>query len=287
MFSDDLDANVDSRMLTDALDAADESIFLSALSEEATRALPPDQEDCSGSRNMSPTELASSNTDAETHAEPSNAALEPRSLAGQPQDKNDSPQAMLIFVLGDHRVSDSCTMTALNEYPEALESVTSNRCLSTSAFFHPALQIAMAELRPMMMVQVAVRLSVVTLRLVAEILPNHHISTQSGGPGDEGERKLSETIRHELDSAVPYYDWQSPRNYHGRVRYLMALLEEAMRVLAVPKEALIEALKLDAPAARAAVHVIRSILHLRQSPNDVCGTWGEGYFALSIGKYKR
>ncbi len=34
-----------------------------------------------------------------------------------------------------------------------------------------------------------------------------------------------------------------------------------------------KALKPDAPAARAAERVVRSILHLRQSPKDVCGTW--------------
>ena len=273
MSSDDLDTNVDSWMLSDALDAADESFFLNAISEEATQAPPPAHEDSSESRDTSSTECVSSNTDAKAHAEPNNAVIEPIKTADRPQDENDPPQAMLIFVMGDHRVSDSCVLGVLNEHPEALKEITSNRCLSTSAFLHPALQVAMAELRPTMMVQVAVRLTAVALRLVAEILPNHHVSTQPEGAGGDGQQKLSETVRRELDSAVPYYDWQGPRNYHGRVQYLMALLEEAMRVLAVPKEALMEALKLDAPAARAAERVVQSILHLRQSPKDVCGTW--------------
>ena len=41
----------------------------------------------------------------------------------------------------------------MNEHPEALQAITSNQCLSTSAFLKPALNAAMAELRPSMMVQ--------------------------------------------------------------------------------------------------------------------------------------
>ena len=75
-------------------------------------------------------------------SERSNAVVEPRETAERPQDENDPPQAMLIFVIGDHRVSDSFVLGVLNEHPEALKGITSNRCLSTSAFLRPALQVA-------------------------------------------------------------------------------------------------------------------------------------------------
>ena len=53
----------------------------------------------------------------------------------------------------------------------------------------------------------------------------------------------------------------------------MALLEEAIRVLAVPMRALTEALKVDEPADCALQRVAQSILDLGQSPADVCGVW--------------
>ena len=203
MSSDNLDTNVDSWILSNALDSADRSFFLDAISEEATQAPPPDHEDSLESRDISSTECASINTDAKALTEPSNPIIEPKETADRPQDENDPPQAMLIFVMGHHRVSDSCALGVLNEHPQALNAITSNRCLSTSAFLHPALQVAMAELRPTMMVQVAVRLTAIALRIIAEILPNQHISSQPEGAGDDGPQKLSETVRRELDSAVP------------------------------------------------------------------------------------
>jgi pimeloyl-ACP methyl ester carboxylesterase len=52
----------------------------------------------------------------------------------------------------------------------ALQTITSNQCLITSTFFKPILHAAMAELRPAMMVQVVVRLTVIRVRLAAKIL---------------------------------------------------------------------------------------------------------------------
>ena len=180
---------------------------------------------------------------------------------------------MIIFIIGEHQFSDSCELGVLNERPEALKMITSNQCLSTSAFLHPALHAAMAELRPSMMVQVAVRLTAITLRLVGEILPSQPPLPQYEGLGEDEQQKLSETVRHELEQALPYYQWQGPRNYYGRVQYLMALLEEAIRILAVPTESLTAALKADGAATRASQQVAQSIVDLGQSPADVCGAW--------------
>ena len=94
-------------------------------------------------------------------------------------ERNEPPQAMLTFVMGEHRFSDSCELGVLNEHPKALETITSNQCLSTSAFLTPALHAVMAEMRPLMMVQVAVRLTATTLRLVAKILPTESAMPES------------------------------------------------------------------------------------------------------------
>lgn len=94
-------------------------------------------------------------------------------------ERRDSPQALVIFVLGEHRFSNSCELGVMNEHPVASEAITSNRCLSSSAFLKPVLNAAMAELRPSMMVQVAVRLTAITLRLAAKML-----QTQDARPQD-------------------------------------------------------------------------------------------------------
>ena len=124
-----------------------------------------------------------------------------------------------------------------------------------------------------MMLQVAVRLTAISLRLVAEILLTEHHLLPYEGPGKDEQQKLAQTVRHELDRALPYFPWQGARNHHGRVQYLMALLEEAIRVLAVPTESLTEALRMDVPATYAAQRVTSGILDLGQTPADVCGAW--------------
>ena len=133
--------------------------------------------------------------------------------------------------------------------PEALKTITSNQCLSNSAFLNPALQAVMAHLRPTMMVQVAVRLIAIALRLIGETLPAQDISLQC----EYEQQKPSETVRRELDHTLPHYQWQGPRNYCGRIQYLMALLGEAIRVLAVT-----EALKVDKLATLALERVSQS-----------------------------
>ena len=50
--------------------------------------------------------------------------------------------------MGGHCISESSNLDVLNFYPEAFREITSNACLSTSAFLAPALQDAMEELRP-------------------------------------------------------------------------------------------------------------------------------------------
>ena len=212
-----------------------------------------------------PTELAGSNDTAE----PSNAIVEQTETLRC----NDPPRALVIFVLGEHQFSDSCELGVINEHPDALQAITSNQCLSTSAFLKPVLHAAMAELRPSMMMQVAVRLTAITMRLAAKILQTQDTTTQNPGVCETEHHRLSETICGELERAVPYYQWQGPRNYYGRVQYLMALLQEAIRVLAVPTSSLAEALKEDAQGDQTAKQLARSVFDSGDSLSDVCGIW--------------
>ena len=255
------------RMLSDTMDTVNHSFFLDAIPDETAQGLVNGCQDYSESHDMTSTDLPDTDTGS------SKAIAKSRQTPDRPQERNTPPQSMLIFVLGEHSFSDSRELGVLNEHPEALKTITSNQCLSTSAFLNPAMLAVMAELRQSMMVQVAVRLTAVTLRLVAEVLPNQYPLPQYEGPGEDEQQKLSETVRHELEQALPYYQWQGPRNYYGRVQYLMALLEEAIRVLAVPMESLTAALKADEAATRASQRLAQSILDLGLSPTDVYGVW--------------
>jgi hypothetical protein len=105
-------------------------------------------------------------SDNKDTAKPGNSVVEPT----LPPERNDPPQALVIFALGEHRFSNSCELGVMNEYPKVLQTITSNQCLSTSGFLKPALDTAMIELRPSMIVQVVVRLVTITLRLAAKIL---------------------------------------------------------------------------------------------------------------------
>ena len=142
-----------------------------------------------------------------------------------------------MIAMGGYCISNSCDLGVLNGYPEALKNITSNACLSTSSFLAPALQVAMAELRPLIMHQVAVRLTAVSLRMIAELLPDERALTPPGDICEDKDHKLLESVHHALDQAIPYFQWQGPRNYCGRVQYVAALLEEGIRVLQVPQEA--------------------------------------------------
>ena len=250
------------------MEAAHESFFHDAISDETSQSLADALVELPESRDEEhriPTELSGSNN----AAEPSNAIVEPTETL----ERGDHPQALVMFVLGEHRFSDSCELGVINEHPDALQAITSNQCLSTSAFLKPALHAAMAELRPSMMVQVAVRLTAITLRLTAKILPTQHAMPQDPAFCETEQQELSETVRCELERAVPYYQWQGPRNYYGRVQYLMALLQEAIRVLAVPTSSLAEALKEDVQASQAAKRMAQSVFDLGDGLSDVCGTW--------------
>ena len=221
------------------MESAHQSFFHDAISDERARSLADDLVETPESRDEKhhiPTGLSGSNKTAE----PSNAIVEPTETL----ERSDPAQALVIFVLGEHRFSDSCELGVMNEHPEALQTITSNQCLSTSAFLKPALHAAMAELRPSMMVQVAVRLTAITLRLAAKILRTQH-PIQDPEVCETEQQELSETVRCELQRAVPFYQWQGPRNYYGRVQYLMTLLQGAIRALAVPTSSLAEALKED------------------------------------------
>ena len=257
------------------MEAASQSPFHDTISDETNQSLADAQGEIPESRdeNQSPTELSGSNTTAA----PSNAILEPTETL----EPSEPPQALVIFVLGEHRFSDTCELGVMNEYPEALQAITSNQCLSTSAFLKPALHAAMAELRPSMMVQVAVRLTAITLRLAAKILRTQQAMAGHPDVCDTEQEELSETVRRELEKAVPYYQWQGPRNYYGRVQYLMALLQEAIGAFAVPPSSLAEALKQDVQASQATKQVVRSVLDSRDSLLDVCGAWAAEHLLSS------
>ena len=248
------------------MEAAHQSFFLDAIFDETNQSLADDLVETPESRDPEhdvTTVLSGSNTTG------SGSAIEPTKMP----ECSDPPQALVIFVLGEHRFSDSCELGVINEHPEALQAITSNQCLSTSAFLKPALNAAMAELRPSMMVQVAVRLTAITLRLAAKILQTQDTLAQDPDLCENEHHKLSKTIRGELERAVPYYQWQAHRNYYGRIQYLMALLQEAIRVLTVPTSSLAEALKEDVQGNQAAKQVARSVFDLGDSLSDVCGTW--------------
>ena len=87
-----------------------------------------------------PTELSGSKT-----AESSDAVVDPAEMSEH------SEQALVIFILGEHRFSNSYELGIMDEHLEALQAITSNQCLSISAFLKPVLYTAIAELRPSMM----------------------------------------------------------------------------------------------------------------------------------------
>ena len=258
------------------MEAIHQSFFHDVLSDETNQSLADALVEMPESRDEEhyiPTEHSGSNNTAE----PSNAIVEPTETL----DRSDHPQALVIFVLGEHRFSDSCELGVINEHPEALQAITSNQCLSTSAFLKPAMNAAMAELRPSMMVQVAVRLAAITLRLAAKMLQTQDATAQDPDVCETEQHKLSETIRSELERAVPYYQWQGPRNYYGRVQYLMASLQEAIRALAVPTSSLAEALKEDVQGGQAATRMAKSVFDLGDSVSEVCGTWAAEHLLSS------
>ena len=118
------------------------------------------------------------------------------------------------------------------------------------------------------MVQITVRLAAISIRLANETLS---IPRQDEGNGAGEQQRLLASVHIRLNEALPYYQWQGPRNYYGRVQYLMVLLEETIRVLGVPMEVLTAALEADETANRAFQRIARCILSFDGSPADVCG----------------
>lgn len=250
------------------MESAQESFFPDAIPDETTQGVADDWTEMLQLHSKE-TEPPADPSSSDTVVRPSEVIAE----ATKVPERNEPPQAMLTFVMGEHRFSDPYELGVLNEHPEALNTITSNQCLSTSAFLTPALHAVMAELRPLMIVQVAVRLTAITLRLVAKILPTGTATPDGQSDCRTEQLEPYETVRRELEQAVPYYQWHGPRNHYGRVQYLMALLEEAIRVLAVPTETLIEMLKADLSVTHALNHVAQLISDFGESPAAICGTW--------------
>ena len=264
--------------IADTMDTEKESFFIDAISDEV-----PDDvaqhlagnglEDLHESRDTTRSHL----TDIlDTTAEAGSSEVIPASgqSSDQAQDLSGPPKAILIFAIGEHRFSGSCELGVLNEHPEAFKDdhfkskpdyiglsqprlVCGNgraAAVDDSAASRPTYPLSHCDSLPRYC-----RINIL------------HPSYE--GPGKDEQQKLAETVRHELGQAVPYYEWQGSRNCHGRVQYLMALLEEAIRVLAVPKKSLTKALTQDVPAAHALQRVVQSILDLGERPADVCGVW--------------
>ena len=150
------------------MESTDQSFFLDAISDESTQSLMEEWVEIPESYNSEGEGGTAELSSNASITGSSNVAIEPTEMP----ENTDYSQAKVIFVVGEHRFSDSCDLGVLIKHHEALQAITSNQCLSTSAFLRPALYAAMAELRPSMMVQVAVRLTAITLRLAAKILPS-------------------------------------------------------------------------------------------------------------------
>ena len=253
------------------MDIVHKSFLTDAAEEEVPQICNLELEVSHGPEHSPPAGPSNTATDAG-----SSVASQSEPMTNDQQGSGSCTEALLIFVLRGHRISSSVELGVLNEHPEALKRITSNPSLGTSAFLDPALKVVMAELRPLMVVQVAVRLTAISLSLLVDVLqiqPRLDIDDRK-----DGEQKLDETVYGGLDQALPYYEWQGPRNCHARAQYLMALLEEAVGGLAVPKESLIEALKMDTAAKRASRCVTRSIDDLGHHCRDVLGEWAANIF---------
>ena len=111
----------------------------------------------------------------------------------QSQEQEVSTYVKFIFVLGEDSFSDTFELGVLDEHPKALESITSHPCLSLLAFLKPAIQAVIARLLPSIIVQIAVRLTALMLRLVALILlTEKHL--QSRGVCREEEEQLLKAL---------------------------------------------------------------------------------------------
>ena len=189
-------------------------------------------------------------------------------------------QSMLTIAMGEQIVSESLNIGIFNDYPDSLEDISSNDCLSTTDLLVPALQLAMKELRQSIMLQLAVRVTEILLRMMAELLPGQRPVDPSAGL-HEYRTGFSETAHRALDQAVPHYQLQGLRTYWGRTEYVAALLREAIQVLTVPADLLVEALRMDVKASQTVTHILDTIVELDENPKDVLGAWAAPVF-LSI-----
>ena len=101
------------------MEAAHQSFFLDAISDETTKSLADNLMEIPESRDTehdATTVLSGSNTTR------SGNTIEPKKMP----ERSDPPQALVIFILGKHRFSDSCELGVMNEHPEALQAITSN-----------------------------------------------------------------------------------------------------------------------------------------------------------------
>ena len=124
------------------IEAAYESFFYNTISDETNESLADAIVEMLKLHNKEYyilTELSGSNT----AAKPTNVIIEPTETL----DRSDPLQVLVIFVLDKHRFSNSYELGVINEHSKALQTITSNQCLNTSAFLKPALYIAIAKLR--------------------------------------------------------------------------------------------------------------------------------------------
>ena len=226
------------------------------------------------SRDHSPKEApsASGTTGGQPDAQTTSIASEQAPVASQSHGFPPDPsQAMLIFVIGDHRLSETVELGVLNEHPEALKNITATQSLTSSAFLTPAIQAVMAELQPSLMVQVAVQLTIISFRLVAQELSSK--DNRQAVPNSDKYQELAKVVHDGLEQALPFFEWQGRTNQCGRARYLMALLQEAIRIFGIETESLVKGMKSHASAKSAVRQVTMAIASLGYSPVEVCGEW--------------
>ncbi|KAF2158767.1 hypothetical protein M409DRAFT_61356 [Zasmidium cellare ATCC 36951] len=180
------------------------------------------------------------------------------------------PQATLTFVIQDQNFSNSVELGILNEHPEALKAITPTQSLTSSTFFVPAIRAAMSVLQSEWVDRLAAELTAISLQQVEEVLSRSNpLASESSMEYQE----FADIIGGKLNEALPRFEWQGPTNSFARARYIMAMLEEALRVLGARTEPLITALRSHARARSALKRIAHAIAESDRSPAELYGQW--------------
>ncbi|KAK4983209.1 hypothetical protein LTR50_007355 [Elasticomyces elasticus] len=185
------------------------------------------------------------------------------------QPQNDT---LLVLSLNSSCYFASLTQ-ALEEPPAALDNITPNQTLSVSAFFGLSLDAAVEKEGPLIMRQVAMRLTAHALRTAAATLRSPLTDCRSADCHTMDPREQADEVLWQLKNAVPHHHWQGPTTLHGRVQYLMTLLKHVLERWPQSIESWLGLLTGDAEATEAMRCITQTSNALKQSPEDVCGAW--------------